>query len=149
MPSGPVSTCCACVLHDDRLLLIERAQEPGQGNWSFPGGRIELGETIFEAVKREVLEETGVEIEPLETFQVYDNIVRDDEGRIAFHYLVHYVRARYVAGVPRPQDDAAGARWAGAPDLAPLQMHPFVRRTALGLLGAAGGSSSSEAIVDG
>lgn len=149
MPSGPVSTSCACVLRDHRLLLIKRGHEPGKGNWSFPGGRIELGETVLEAAKRETLEETGVEIEPLEVFQVYDNIVRDHEGRITFHYLVHYVHARYLSGEPRPQDDAAGGLWAAECDLAPLQMHPFVRRTALELLGVVGGFSSAEAIADG
>jgi ADP-ribose pyrophosphatase YjhB (NUDIX family) len=108
-----------------------------------------LGETILEAVKREPLEETGVEVEPVELFQVYDNIVRDDAGRIAFHYLVHYVHARYIGGEPRPQDDAVGTLWADESDVAQLQMHPFVRQTALTLLRAAGGSSSSEATSQG
>ncbi len=110
--SGPVSTCCACVLRDHRLLLIKRGHEPGKGNWSFPGGRIELGETILEAAKRETLEETGVEIAPLAVFQVYDWIVRDDAGGITFHYLVHYVHARYLSGEPRARDDAIGVLWA-------------------------------------
>jgi len=130
----PTSTCCACILHGGRLLLIERACEPGKGSWSFPGGRIELGETIFEDVEREVLEETGVEIEPLETFQVYDWITRDDTGRICFHYIVHYVRARYVSGEARAGEDAARALWATETDLADLAMHPFVRETAVRLL---------------
>jgi 8-oxo-dGTP diphosphatase len=143
--SGPVSTCCACVLRDSRLLLIKRGQEPGKGNWSFPGGRIELGETILEAVKRETLEETGVEIAPLEVFQVYDWIVRDDAGGITFHYLAHYVHARYLSGEPRPRDDAVGVLWAVESDLARLQMHPFVRKTALELLRAASGSPRSKA----
>ena len=130
----PTSTCCACILHGGRLLLIERARDPGRGNWSFPGGRIQLGETIFEAVRREVLEETGVEIEPLETFQVYDWITRDETGRICFHYIVHYVRARYVSGEASARDDAARALWTTEADLADLTMHPFARETAERLL---------------
>lgn len=136
-PGYPVPTCCACILHQGRLLLILRAQEPGRGNWSFPGGRIEFGETIVEAVKREALEETCLQIEPLQTFQVYDDITRGGEGSIRFHYLVHYVGARYVSGEPCARDDAAGIMWAGESELADLTMHPFVRDTALQLLRAA------------
>lgn len=130
----PTSTCCACILRGGHLLLIKRAREPGKGNWSFPGGRIELGETILEGVEREVLEETGVEIQPLETFQVYDWITRDDTGRICFHYIVHYVRARYVSGEACARDDAACVLWATESDLAHLAMHPFARETAARLL---------------
>ena len=133
-----VPTCCACILHQGRVLLIQRAQEPGKGNWSFPGGRIEFGETIAEAVKRETLEETCLQVEPLRTFQVYDNITRGDDGRIRFHYLVHYVSARYLSGAPCAREDAAGIMWAGQSELADLTMHPFVRDTALRLLQAAG-----------
>jgi ADP-ribose pyrophosphatase YjhB (NUDIX family) len=114
--------------------MIERASDPGKGNWSFPGGRIKLGETVLEAAKREVLEETGIEIEPLEIFQVYDWITRDDTGRILFHYVVHYVRARYLSGDPRAQDDAARALWVTETGIAHLPMHPFARETAVRLL---------------
>jgi ADP-ribose pyrophosphatase len=131
---APVPTCCACIVRDGRLLLIQRGQEPGEGEWSFPGGRIELGETIFEAVKREVTEEVGVEIEPVEVFQVYDWITRGEADRVRFHYVVNYVRARYVSGEPRASDDALQARWVGEADLDSLSMHPFARETALRLL---------------
>ena len=130
----PTSTSCASILHRGRLLLIKRASDPGKGNWSFPGGRIELGETVLEAARREVLEETGIEIEPLEIFQVYDWVTRDDTGRILFHYIVHYVRARYVSGEPRAQDDATDVLWATRAELADLSMHPFARETAVRLL---------------
>ena len=130
----PVSTCCACVVHRGRPLLIQRAQDPGKGQWSFPGGRIELGETIFEAVTREAWEETGLRIEPLQTFQVYDFITRDDAGRVHFHFVVHYVRARHVSGEACARDDAAGVRWAAEAEIAGLSMHPFVHDTARRLL---------------
>ncbi len=90
----PTPTACACIMHDGRLLLIERAYEPGQGNWSFSGGRMELGETVLETARREVREETGLDVEPLEIFQVYDWITRDEAGALLFHYVVHYVHAR-------------------------------------------------------
>jgi len=129
----PVPTCCACVLHQGRLLLIQRGREPSEGLWSFPGGRIELGETIFEALQREVGEETGVEIERQRVFQVHDAIIRDD-GRVRFHYVVNTVRSRYLSGEPRAGSDAHRVRWVSEADLLALPMHPFARRTALCLL---------------
>jgi len=141
----PISTCCACVVKGDRLLLIERANEPSKGNWSFPGGRIELGETILEATRREVREETGLEIEPLALFQVYDHIVRDDASAIQFHYIVHYVRAAYLHGELHAQDDATQASWVTESELAHLPMHPFVRETAVRLLRGTGASAEDSA----
>ena len=133
-PFRPTPTCCACIVHQGRILLIQRAQDPNKGFWSFPGGRVELGETILEAVRREVREETGIEIEPLEVFQVYDWIVRDDAGNLRFHYVVNYVRARYLSGEPHGSDDAAQARWTTEDEIPRLTMHPVARKTALRLL---------------
>ena len=129
-PARPAPTGCACVLHEGRLLLIQRGTEPNKGLWSFPGGRIELGETLFEAVKREAKEEAGVEVEPLELFQTHDWIARDEAGRVCFHYLVNLVRARYRGGQPHAGDDAVDTRWATEADLADLPMDPFIRDVA-------------------
>jgi len=134
----PTPTCCACVVREGRVLLIKRAQEPNKGFWSFPGGRIELGETIFEAVQREVFEETGCTVEPEKVFQVYDWITRDDSGEIKFHYVVNYVRCSYRSGEARATSDASDVRWVAEPDIADLTMHPFARETALRLLREAG-----------
>ena len=130
----PVPTCAAYVLHEGRLLLIQRGTEPNKGLWSFPAGRIELGETLFEAVKREAKEEAGIEIEPLELFQTHDWIARDDAGRVCFHYLVNLVRARYLSGTPRAGDDAVDTRWATEAHIAGLPMDPFIRDVALRVL---------------
>jgi ADP-ribose pyrophosphatase YjhB (NUDIX family) len=130
----PTPTCCACIVRDGRILLIERAQEPNEGYWSFPGGRIEFGETVFEAVRREVHEETGLTIEPERVFQVYDWITRDDGGSVRFHYLVNYVLCRYVSGEPTARSDAADVGWFSEVDIPGLTMHPFARQTALSLL---------------
>lgn len=133
-PASSVPTCCACILHQGCLLLIQRGQEPSKGLWSFPGGQIELGETIFEAVRRETMEETGVQVEPQQLFQVYDWIARDDAGRVRFHYVVNYVRSRYLSGQPCPSCDASEVRWVTEANLLTLPMHPFARQTALRVL---------------
>ncbi|MBE9566327.1 MAG: NUDIX hydrolase [Proteobacteria bacterium] len=130
----PTPTCCACIVRRGRLLLIQRGTEPNKGLWSFPGGRIELGETLFEAVKREAGEETGIEVEPLELFQTHDWIVRDDAGQVCFHYLVNLVRARHLSGKARPGDDALQTKWATETEITRLAMDPFVRETALRIL---------------
>jgi len=130
----PTPTCLACVVRESRVLLIRRAQEPNKGFWSFPGGRVELGETIFEAVQREVFEETGCTVEPEKVFHVYDWITRDDSGEVKFHYVVNYVRCSYRSGEARAASDASEARWVAEPDIADLTMHPFARETALRLL---------------
>jgi 8-oxo-dGTP diphosphatase len=133
-PVRPTPTCCACILRRGRLLLIQRGTEPNKGLWSFPGGHIELGETLFEAVKREAGEEAGIEVEPLELFQTHDWIARDEAGRVCFHYLVNLVRARYLSGTPRPGDDAVHTRWATEADIAGLPMDAFIRDVALRIL---------------
>jgi len=133
-PLRVTPTCCACIVHEGQLLMIQRATEPSKGEWSFPGGRIELGETIFEAITREVAEEVCLQIEPQEVFQVYDWIVRDEGGQILFHYLVNYVRCRYLSGKLKASSDASAARWVTVSEIGELPMHPFVRQTALRLL---------------
>lgn len=134
LPVGPTPSCCAYVVHEGRLLLIQRGTEPDKGLWEFPGGRIELGETVFQAVKREVREETGVDVEPLEVVQVHDWIYRDDTGGVRFHYVTNYVWSRYLSGGPRAGDDAIQAMWVTEAEVRRLCMHPFVRRAGLRLL---------------
>lgn len=135
-PARPIVSAHAVVVRDEAVLLVKRAHPPGQGRWSLPGGMVELGETIREAVRREVREECGIEIEAGPVVDVADGITRDEAGRVRFHYVVVYLLARYVAGEARPGEDAAAVMWAAPGDLAALDMHPAVRslivRTAAG-----------------
>jgi ADP-ribose pyrophosphatase YjhB (NUDIX family) len=103
----------AVVLRGADVLLIRRGREPMLGAWSLPGGALELGETTAEGVAREVLEETGVKVRPVEIVATLDRIHRDDDGRVQFHYvLVEWMcvaedgASELVCG-----DDAADARW--------------------------------------
>lgn len=127
-PTRPIASASAVVLRGERVLLVKRAHPPSQGRWSLPGGVIELGETVQGAARREVYEECGVEIEAGEIINVADNIVRDENGRIRFHYILIYVRGYHVSGKARPSSDALDIRWATQEELDTLDVHPIAQR---------------------
>lgn len=95
----------------ERLVLVRRGGEPFRGWWGLPGGAVELGETVEEALRREVLEETGLEVE-VEGFLTYkDAVNRDEAQRVRFHYVILFFAARPVGGRLQASDDAAEAVW--------------------------------------
>ena len=110
-PKQPMVGVGAIVCRDDTVLLVRRSKAPGKGNWSLPGGAQELGETVFEAARREVLEETSVTIDVLGLVDVVDSIHADSAGRIQYHYTLVDVVAEWRTGEARPLDDAAAVAW--------------------------------------
>ena len=110
-PAAPVPAVGALVVHDGAVLMVRRGQAPSRGVWAVPGGRVELGETLAAATEREVREETGIEVRAGEPVWSFDSVVRDDDGRIAYHYVIVDLLADYVSGEPRARDDALEARW--------------------------------------
>lgn len=123
-PLGPVPAVAAVVLKkevaDDHysVLLVKRANPPSQGEWSLPGGVVELGETLHAGIVREVEEETGIRVEPVLLLEVFDHIVRDGttdghvDGRIRFHYVLIDYLCRFLGGELAGRSDALEARWA-------------------------------------
>src|ERR1700681_3883988 len=91
-PERPIVAVLAVVLRGERALIVQRAQQPNAGRWGFPGGVLELGETVREGAMRELREETGIVAEPASILNVHDAIYRDDEGRVQFHYTLIAVR---------------------------------------------------------
>jgi 8-oxo-dGTP diphosphatase len=126
-PSAPVVAVGAIIRHQDRIVLIRRNKEPSRGRWTFPGGAVELGESLEEAVKREVLEETGLQVEVGEVAAVIDHLDRDEAGRVRYHYVIVDYAARpagaqHAAPALRPGSDVSDARWVGLEDLDGLEM---------------------------
>ncbi len=117
-PSSPIPSVGVVVLKDNSILLVLRGQEPSRGKWSIPGGVMELGETVRDAARREVMEECALEIEVGQVIAVRDAVVRDDEGRVRFHYLLVDVVARWLSGELAAGSDVDDARWASEEDLA-------------------------------
>lgn len=116
-PARPIIGVGVVVWRGDEVLLIERGKPPSQGTWSIPGGAQEVGETVAEAGRREVLEETGIEVEITSLVDVVDSIRPDGEGRIRSHYTLIDLTGEWVGGELRPGDDASDCRWVALADL--------------------------------
>jgi 8-oxo-dGTP diphosphatase len=113
-PDRPIVAVGAVILDGDRVLLIQRGQEPLKGEWSLPGGAVELGETLEEALVREVREETSLEVAVGPVVEVFDSIRRDAGGRPEYHYVIIDYACRVRGGTPTVAvrgSDAADVRW--------------------------------------
>ena len=122
MTTSPALAVGAIVVDKGAILLVKRDREPARGEWSLPGGRVEMGETLREALVREVREETGIDIDVDGLIGVAERVVRSDEGDIAFHYVIlDYVCTARSTGL-KPGDDAADARWVPVTDLAEMTL---------------------------
>jgi len=126
-PQHPMVAVHPIVYKDERIVLVKRSKEPSKGKWSLPGGRIELGETIYEAAKREVLEECSIEIDIERLFDIGESIISDREGRVSYHFVLIYLLARYKAGEIKAQSDAEDIGWFTIPEIAELDMHPLLQ----------------------
>jgi 8-oxo-dGTP diphosphatase len=110
-PPRPYVAVSAAIFRNDKLLIVRRAHPPAAGLYTLPGGVVELGETLIETVRREVREETNLEIEPLMLAGYRDVIVRDADGRVERHFVVLPFAARWLAGEITLNEELAEARW--------------------------------------
>ena len=112
----------AVIVEQNRVLLIRRGQPPLLGEWSLPGGVLECGETLREAVAREAREETGLVVETDEMLGVYERVIRDDEGRVRYHYVLIDFLCRPVSGDLNAGSDVADVRWFTRDELPALNL---------------------------
>jgi 8-oxo-dGTP diphosphatase len=121
-PELPLVGVGAIIIEGDRVLLVKRANPPIQGQWSIPGGVLEVGEMVREAAVREAREETGLMVEPGELLGVYDRILRDPEQRVQYHYVLIDFLCRPVGGELLAASDAAEVRWFRREELPALRL---------------------------
>jgi len=123
-PERPIVGVGVVVWRDGRALLIRRGKPPRAGSWSLPGGAQELGETVREAARREVREETGLELGELHLVDVVDSVEREASGRVLRHYTLVDFTAVVTGGSERPGGDAAGLAWFHPDELGSLGLWP-------------------------
>lgn len=123
-PARPLLGVGAVVFQEGKVLLIERGQEPLKGWWTLPGGLVETGERLECAVRREVMEETGLEIHPLEVAAIFERIMPDLEGRTEFHYVIVDYICKLTGGTLKAGSDVSNALWVAVDKLTTLEMAP-------------------------
>jgi 8-oxo-dGTP diphosphatase len=126
---GPILGVSTVVQHADGVLLVKRAKPPFRDVWAFPGGKVEFGEALKAAARREVLEETGLDVEIEEQIDRAEILQSHETAGVAAHHYVLIVFAgRYIGGEPTAGDDAEEARWLRAEELRSVETTPDTAR---------------------
>ena len=121
-PDSPLVGVGAVIVDQNRVLLIRRGTPPLLGEWSLPGGVLECGETLRDAVVREAHEETGLTVETGEMLGIYERVIRDDARRVRYHYVLIDFLCRAVGGDLKAGSDAADVRWFTREELPALNL---------------------------
>ncbi|MCR6630768.1 MAG: NUDIX hydrolase [Magnetospirillum sp.] len=136
-PTHPLPAVIAMVARKGRVLLVRRGKGTAPDPWGFPGGLVEVGETVAEAAVRELAEETGVTAEAGPVAEVLDIIQCDKDGRVRTHFILNAVPCRWLAGEPAAASDAIEAGWFTLDQIAAMTCHPNLPRLAKAILAQA------------
>ena len=120
-PERPFLAVSAAIIRDGKVLVVRRARKPALGVYTVPGGVVEAGETLLDAVAREVREETALEIEPVALAGHREVILHDEDGRVNRHFVILCFAARLLSGEIRLNEELDEARWIAPADLAGLK----------------------------
>ena len=120
-PARPFLAVSAAIFREGRVLIVRRARPPAHGIYTLPGGGVELGETLEEAVIREVQEETALDVEPVALAGYRQAIARDAEGRVERHFVILPFAARWLAGEVSLNEELAEAHWLKPTELSGLK----------------------------
>lgn len=115
-PDAPIVGVGAVVVEDDKVLLIKRGHEPRQGEWSLPGGRVELGESLIDAARREIKEETGLDVDVGPLIELFDRVHRLGD-RVEYHFVIADYLCTPCGGTLAAADDAEDVAWVGVEEL--------------------------------
>jgi 8-oxo-dGTP diphosphatase len=121
-PERPIIGVGAIIVKDGKVVLVKRGKPPLAGQWSVPGGVLEVGETLREGIVREVLEETGLKVEPLDLLGVFDRLMKDEKGQVMYHYVLVDFLCQAVGGELQAASDVDDARWHTPEEVAALPL---------------------------
>jgi 8-oxo-dGTP diphosphatase len=126
-PNQPIAGVGAIIFREGRILLVKRGNEPARGQWTIPGGVVEIGESLDDAVARETKEETGLEASKPRLIDVVDQVHLDESGRVEFHYVIvdYVVKAK---GRPKAASDAEAIKWVPLDEVEEYDLTPSFRR---------------------
>jgi ADP-ribose pyrophosphatase YjhB (NUDIX family) len=127
-PEQPIIGVGAVILDHNRALLVRRNSEPLKGEWSVPGGVLELGEKLRDGAAREAFEETGLHVEVGEVLDVFDSIFTDPEGRTEYHYVLIDFLCRRVSGEANAGSDVSEVKWVTAAELDQFELRSSIRQ---------------------
>jgi 8-oxo-dGTP diphosphatase len=116
-PERPIIGVGGVIISDGRVLLVRRGGPPLQGQWSIPGGILEVGETLIEGVQRELAEETGIDVRVRTLIEVFERIDRDASGKVQYHFVVLDYLCEPVRGIARAGSDVSEVAWAAPSEL--------------------------------
>ncbi|MGH9642267.1 MAG: NUDIX hydrolase [Terriglobales bacterium] len=135
-PDRPLVGVGAVVVREGKVVIVQRGTEPLKGQWSVPGGALEVGETLRECAAREALEETGLKVQAGEVLEVFDSIYRQANGRIQFHYVLIDFACRWIEGELRAGGDAVQAKWVTLGELSEYEVAETARKVIAKALGS-------------
>jgi 8-oxo-dGTP diphosphatase len=127
-PERPIVGVGGVVIQNERALLIRRGSAPLEGEWSVPGGMLEVGETLLEGVQRELLEETAIEVKVQDLIEVFERVTRDEAGKLKYHFVILDYLCEAVRGEAQAGSDVTDVAWAQEAELSEYSLTPTVTR---------------------